>query len=217
MPNDPVKEALGLEEELKSVDGFIISKVEELYSVKYVGLYDIRPASIAPMLVFYQADPNLELGHSHYMGLYRHGVSGVPYVTNAELILEREYPAVPLEDGTFIVSRYRHDYQTGPRGEMVDGGIDYTRCNPQFPPTHVAIVRDDQEVILPSFKYAWLCELDEKFAAWKGEYNTACHWMGEEWWRSLWRAGKSTDEALVAYKERVKIFTPPTESNDERS
>lgn len=194
------------EEKELAVSGFIISKVEEIYGVKYIGEYDIRPGSFSPMLVFYQADPKTELGHSHYMGLYRHAVTGEPYVTNAEKILECEYPAVELEDGTFLVSRYRHDYQAGPRGEMVDGGIDYTRCNPKFPVRYSVIIVEDQEVIVQSFAY-WLEQLNALFAEWKGEYNTAERWMPIDWWRILWRREQKTPaQALEEYKKQVQIF-----------
>lgn len=193
------------EEKELTVSGFIISKVEEIYGVKYVGEYDIRPGSFSPMLVFYQADPKTELGHSHYMGLYRHAVTAEAYVTNAAAIVGCEYPAVELEDGSFLVSRYRHDYQAGPRGEMVDGGIDYTRCNPKFPVRHSVIIVDDREVIVQAF-HTWKEELDALFAEWKGEYNTADLWMRDEWWRRLWREQKTPAQAIEEYKKKVQIF-----------
>lgn len=104
---------------------FLIDKIEQKYGVKYVGFYDL-PDGREHIEVFYQENPKTELGHSHYMGFFQR--NGVGYVTNAKSIADAKFPALQLDDGTFLVSRYRHDFASNGK-DFIDGGLDYTRSN----------------------------------------------------------------------------------------
>jgi hypothetical protein len=126
-------------------------QIEEKYSVKYIGFYDVPDTTRygekfirEHVRVFYQPNPKTELGHTNYMGVIIHPVDESIWLCNAAGILDAEYPAYMFADGSYISSRYRHDYQT--RGDvMLDGGIDYVRYNPAYPPNgYVKIVRDHE-------------------------------------------------------------------------
>lgn len=119
-----------------------IQAIEKAYNVIHVGFYD-TPSHEA-IDVFYQKFPRYDLGHSHYLGVGADARG--PYLVNAADIEDAHYPAIPMPDGTWLVSRYRHDFQTHPSGAILDGGIAYTRYNPEFPPTHYVRIIDGQEV-----------------------------------------------------------------------
>lgn len=113
-----------------------IKTTEDHYGVTHVGYYGLPDGR--EMDVFYQANPNLDLGHSNYMGLFAvpKGNPALPeteadwYVTNAKGIAEATFPAIQLEDGRFIVSRYRHDFVRDEATDaFIDGGLEYTRSN----------------------------------------------------------------------------------------
>lgn len=123
----------------------VIKQIEDKYNAKHVGYYDIPTRE--GLHVFYQENPNKELGHSHYMGFFFDHF-GTPYVCNAVSIESASYPAIRVGD-CFIVSRFRHDYKQHESGAVVDGGLAYTRINPKFPITHNMVIIDGQEVFLP--------------------------------------------------------------------
>lgn len=126
---------------------------EEHYGAKYIGFYDFPDkkrdgtAFIREhAYVFYHPNPKTELGHTNYFGLIE-GLVDQLWICNAIGILDARYPAYRFEDGTYIVSRYRHDYVTRD-GVMLDGGIDYVRYNPAYPPNgHVRIIGDHEEFV----------------------------------------------------------------------
>jgi hypothetical protein len=122
-----------------------IKYIEDEYGVRYVGYYDIPTPKgpLGPFLIFYQENPNITLGHSHYMGV-GFGLSG-SYVFNAKSIEDASYNAIYIND-KYICSRYRHDYQTE-GSSMIDGGLDYTRCS--GPITHQMKIVDGKEVFIP--------------------------------------------------------------------
>lgn len=122
-----------------------VSIVEKQYEVTYVGFYDLPKGRDQPMYVFYQENPKTELGHSNYMGLFHDYLRDSWYVTNAASITEAVFPAIKFGEGDYLVSRFRHNYVT--RGSaMLDGGHDYCRYNPAYPPTHQMRVIDGKEV-----------------------------------------------------------------------
>ena len=126
--------------------GLNIKEIENHYGVSYINFYDIPGRD--HVHVFYQPNPNLDLGHSHYMGVILKTIdlegTQEAYLCNAKTIEDALYNAVKVGD-EFIVSRYRHDYkELG--GAMIDGGLDYARYNPNFPVTHVMRIVDGKEV-----------------------------------------------------------------------
>jgi hypothetical protein len=129
-----------------------IAKVEEKYQVKYIGFYDIPGRD--ELYVFYQANPRTDLGHSNYLGVFVRymsiispGMKDEIWLTDGKRILEAKYPARICEDNFILCSRYRHDYVTHGNA-MLDGGLDYTRCHPGYPPNgYVRIVSDREEFV----------------------------------------------------------------------
>jgi hypothetical protein len=133
----------------------LVYLIEEKYKVKYIGYYDIPGRD--SVRIFYQSNPRLDLGHSNYLGVilqYRGTDLDIPpeiWLCDGKTILEAKYPAIRFEDGTILCSRYRHDYVTQPNqpGVFLDGGLDYTRCNPKHRPNGHIVIVDDHEEFVP--------------------------------------------------------------------
>lgn len=131
-----------------------IAKIEAHYNAKYVGDYDLDKGTLdftVTGAVFYVENPDRSKGHSNYFGLFRDWEGGL-LICNAEKITEKRYPAILMEDGTFLVSRGRHDYVSR-NGAMLDGGgSGYIRVNPKFPVTHHMRIIDGKEVFVELVK-----------------------------------------------------------------
>lgn len=139
-----------------SVLGLRVRVIEERYNGHFVGLYDF-PHRRGPFALFYTETPDVSQGHDNYFAFARDigftengeiGFTGV-YITNGRAIRDAKFSAIKLPDETFLVSRWHHDYVTGPNDEMLDGGCDYTRYNPNFPVTHIMTIVDGREVFTP--------------------------------------------------------------------
>lgn len=77
-----------------------------------------------PVDVFYQPNPDLSKGHTHYFGILVE--YGSLYILNAEPVFSVPIFGVLTDDGEVIVSRYRHDCVVK-GNHMIDGGRDYER------------------------------------------------------------------------------------------
>jgi hypothetical protein len=105
-----------------------IKKIENHYGAKYMGYWCIRDKtgnwSDVPVEVFYQPNPDISKGHSHYFGLFVQDET-VMRITNASSAFSGQINGI-LEDDIVYVSRYRHDFTRTPRREnIIDGGRDY--------------------------------------------------------------------------------------------
>ena len=110
---------------------YALNIIEEKYKAKYMGYWAIKRNggnwSEMPVDVFYQPNPDLSKGHSHYFGIFTVPGQGV-MITNAESAFSEPITGLLTEDGEVLVSRYRHDYvEKGPY--MIDGGRDYLRTS----------------------------------------------------------------------------------------
>lgn len=107
-----------------------IAKIEKFYSAKYMGYWAVRKTSDSwtnfPVDVFYQPNPDVSKGHSHYFGLFLDTPGAM--IVNAESAFSEPITGILTEDGEVIVSRYRHDY-VEKDGQMIDGGRDYLRSS----------------------------------------------------------------------------------------
>ena len=107
-----------------------IGIIEDRYGAKYMGYWCTKNSrggwNEHAVDVFYQPNPNKELGHSHYFGMFKHGVE--VYITNAESCFSEPLTGAVCSDGEVIVSRCVHDY-IEKKGAMIDGGRDYTRAS----------------------------------------------------------------------------------------
>lgn len=108
-----------------------IAKAEEIYGAKYMGYWctkrlDGKSWNDTPVDVFYQPNPDIEKGHSHYFGLFVQ--NGSLYINDASSAFSEPIAGIVTDDSEVIVSRYRHDYIE--KGKyMIDGGRDYTRSS----------------------------------------------------------------------------------------
>lgn len=135
------------------VDGIKIKTVEEMYGAKYVGQYDL-PEREGPFLVFYTENPDRALGHDNYFGIFRNrdprSSQDSVFITSAATIRNAVFPAIELATKEFLVSRYRHDFVGEvDGGAFIDGGLAYTRYNPNFRITHNMTIVDGAEVFTP--------------------------------------------------------------------
>jgi len=121
---------------------FKISRIEDSYGVKFIGDFCVKLANGAwsdfPVAVFYQANPNRELGHSNYLGIHRTQEALPQWVlSNGESAFTDGIMGVVADDGEVIYSRFRHDYVTSVDGSVfIDGGRDYLKA-----PLHRKIVK----------------------------------------------------------------------------
>jgi hypothetical protein len=127
-----------------------ISTVESKYGVTYIADLCIRTAagewSEHPVSIFWQANPKIELGHTHYMGAFvdRDGSS---YVTNGISAAEGIWNAAVADNGEIVFSRWRHDFrESTDKSVMVDGGRDYFKCS--NPSRRVALKLDGPDFIV---------------------------------------------------------------------
>lgn len=124
-----------------------ILKVEDMYKAHYMGFWCTKRLDGSwnerPVEVFYQPNPDVEKGHSHYFGLFFDHLDRV-MITNAETAFSEPMTGVICEDGEVLISHYCHDYRT--KGDrMIDGGRDYTRSS--LHPTATVTVVDGIFVI----------------------------------------------------------------------
>jgi hypothetical protein len=118
-------------------DGYFFKKdkikiIENHYGAKYIGYWAVKWSerlgwSSFPVDVFYQPNPDLSKGHTHYFGMHI-SERGDLMISNAESAFSEPIAGVLTEDGEVIVSRFRHDYVTKD-GQVIDGGRDYTRSS----------------------------------------------------------------------------------------
>jgi hypothetical protein len=130
-----------------------IAATEARYNARYVGFYDL-PDREGPFHVFYTENPDRSLGHDNYFGIFSRPENlmdrtgpWVTFITNAASIRDAVFSAHRLSDGTFLCSRYRHDYQER-EGKMIDGGLAYVRSSIPGPDYQMRVV-DGQEVFAP--------------------------------------------------------------------
>lgn len=106
-------------------------KVEEKYGAKYLGDFCVKRKngwSEQPFAIFYQPNPNVSLGHSHYFGMFVESEN--MYITKGDSAFEEGLTGVVADDGEIVISCYRHDYRTSTDGSVfIDGGRDYTRSS----------------------------------------------------------------------------------------
>ena len=110
---------------------YALNIIEEKYKAKYMGYWAIKRDggdwSDMPVDVFYQPNPDLSQGHSHYFGIFTVAGQGV-LITNAASAFSEPITGLLTDDGEVLVSRYRHDYVE--KGQyMIDGGRDYLRTS----------------------------------------------------------------------------------------
>lgn len=132
------------------LDRASIKKVEELRGAKYMGYWcTMNPKGFwneQPVDVFYQPNPDLEQGHSHYFGIFIKENS--VFICDAASAFSETIGGIITEDGEVLVSRYRHDYVTKEGGYMIDGGRDYMKASLH---QTVAVNVKDGEFIIGGF------------------------------------------------------------------
>lgn len=139
--------------------GLNIEKIEKQYGVSYIGDFSIKDNAghyiSKPVSVFYQENPNTELKHSHYMGIF--GTYFHNAVTNETKIISLhlcdaksafDEPLVGLKtkNGPILISCYDHHYNEY-KDEFIDGGRSYTRASIDSEMIKVSIDKDKLVII----------------------------------------------------------------------
>jgi hypothetical protein len=102
-----------------------IKRAEEHYQAKFVDTFDL---GYGPVDVFYNPNPDVSKGHSHYFALRQ--IVGNILISNGSKVLELPLIGLRADDGEIMFSRHRHDYRTSQDGTVsVDGGVDYFRTS----------------------------------------------------------------------------------------
>lgn len=132
------------------LDQASIKKVEEIRSAKYMGYWCTKRSDGSwneqPVDVFYQPNPDLAQGHSHYFGIFIRDNS--IYICDAASAFSETIGGIVCDDGEVLVSRYRHDYVTKEGGYMIDGGRDYLKASLH---STIAVNVKDGEFIIGGF------------------------------------------------------------------
>jgi len=110
--------------------GINVDAVEARYNCTYIGDFCLKTVGggwcEAPAAIFYQPDPNRDLGHTNYMGVFER--YGHIYLTCGDSAFSGPIIGVVADDGEIVYSRFRHDYRTSSDGSVfIDGGRDYVR------------------------------------------------------------------------------------------
>lgn len=130
-----LKIPLVVQQENASQQPINIPTLEEHYGGKFIGDFCLKTKnggwSERPIAVFYQPNPDVEAGHSHYFGLLVDNLSpdtGSLMITNAESAFSEPISGIITDEGEILFSRYRHDFRQSLNGEcFIDGGRDYCR------------------------------------------------------------------------------------------
>jgi hypothetical protein len=114
-----------------------VAAIEKRYGGTYIGDFCLKTTnngwSEQPAAIFYQPNPNLSLGHTHYYGIFvrfisLHSDEGELYITSGDSAFSENIAGMIADDGEVIYSCYRHDYHTSTdKSVSIDGGRDYTR------------------------------------------------------------------------------------------
>jgi hypothetical protein len=114
-----------------------ILEIEKKFGVTYIGDFPRKNSDGSwhskPTAIFYQQNPDLSKGHSHYMGVTcsyelinnELVVDGV-FLVNGESAFSENFNGVMLSTGEVLISCFDHDYKEID-GSMVDGGRSYFR------------------------------------------------------------------------------------------
>lgn len=129
-----------------------IPVVEKRYGGKFMGDFVTKRPDGSwneiPVAVFYQPNPDLSQGHTHYFGIFVQ--NGDVYITNASSITDELFTGIVSDEGEVIFSRYRHDYTTSTDGSVfIDGGRDYVRCDNPNRLVQLQIVDDKITILSP--------------------------------------------------------------------
>ena len=106
--------------------------ISDKYGAKYLGYFQKKlPDGMGyretPIDVWYQPNPDISKGHSHYFGMYIQ--DGRAWITDACRCFEEPIVGMLCDDyEEVIISRFRHDY-VSKKGAMIDGGRAYTRSS----------------------------------------------------------------------------------------
>lgn len=107
-----------------------ISKIEEMRDAIYMGYWCGKTKdggwANRPLDVFYQPNPDVDAGHSHYFGLIVQDDRLL--ITGADSCFSEPMQGI-VEDDVVYVSRFRHDFVRTPSGSSIDGGRDYTKTS----------------------------------------------------------------------------------------
>lgn len=131
-----------------------IHNLEQHYNVKFVVVTQVKTCdgnwTDGEFYIFYQANPDKQMGHSHYMGYGFDKTGGyvfnaLPYVNSLGGISAVKNSLT----GEVIYSKYRHDYVTmeSDPNIFIDGGRNYTRMGGSGTPVTLQIVDDELKIV----------------------------------------------------------------------
>lgn len=157
----------------KNYYGFDIEKIEKRYKAKYLGDFSVKNKdgdwTDSPVSVFYQSNPDKSKGHTNYFGLRGIYVlvndnpvlDGI-YISNAESAFSQPLTAIKTDEGDYLISGYRHDFNKKDE-YMIDGGRAYIRCNMKGKLVKLIVSHDEFIEVSPEL-------IDERLKIMEEEY-----------------------------------------------
>ena len=126
---------LNIKTSTESKDNLNIDKIEQKFNVKYIGDFCIKTKQSNwgnfPVSIFYQEKPKIELGHTHYLGVYYNSLISKAVLVNGESAFSKNIVGVIADNGQIVISSYRHGFITSDDESVsIDGGRDYTIITP---------------------------------------------------------------------------------------
>lgn len=134
---------------------FDIKKCEEKYNAKYIGDFQTKRKDGSwnekPCAIFYVENPDINKGHSNYLGLFAKYITdeySELLITNGLSAVEEPFTAIQADNGEYVISSYRHDYRVSNDGSvMIDGGRDYNRYTSDKKLVNLKLNKDKFEIV----------------------------------------------------------------------
>lgn len=116
----------------KSIQLINVNLAEQFYKSKYLGDFCTKNTeggwNELPVALFYNKNPDISKGHTHYFGLFAQDRSVL--ITDGSSVADEPIIGIVADNGEVVFSRYRHDHVTSTDESVwIDGGRDYIRTN----------------------------------------------------------------------------------------
>jgi hypothetical protein len=136
-----------------------VDVISDKFGAIFIGDFSIKTKtgawSALPVAVFYQPNPALHLGHTHYFGIFNTGGLYQPefVITDASSAFSEPILGIVADDGEVIFSRSRHDFRTSKDGSVsIDGGREYIKYNSLSSAQLVNLIIDKDKLVIDNTK-----------------------------------------------------------------
>lgn len=128
-----------------------ITLIENEYDVKFVCVTSIKTKTseddfvwFGPVGIFYNPDPDVGRGHSHYLAVYQR--DGHWWLADGKSATEDHFVGI-AHNGTVYYSAYRHHFNSPTDNVFIDGGRNYTRVGGMCSTVPLQIIDGELRII----------------------------------------------------------------------